>query len=588
MNWTDIFIKRPVLATVVSLVILLLGLRAGMELTVRQYPEVRTAAVNITVSYPGADAELIQGFVTTPLEREIASVGGIDYMTSSSSQGQSRITVNLRLDKDPNEALTEISTQIGKLRRELPEEAEDPVIEMADAGENISLYISVYSNELDDGQITDYLTRVVEPPVAALEGVQRVHLLGARTNAMRVWLDPDRLAAHDLTAGEVFQRIRQQNVLAAVGETKGNYVRIGLSAGTDLSQVEEFRRLELRSDGRSVVRLEDVANVVLGAENYNFLSLWDGDPAIFLGLEVRPDANLLEVIENFHKLWPGLVENMPAGLEAYIAYDTTVYVRDAIDQVQRTLLEAVIIVVIVIFLFLGSVRSALIPAVTVPLSLVGSLFLMFLLGFSINLLTLLAMVLAIGMVVDDAIIVVENVHRHIEEGMKPFAAAIAGARELVGPIIAMSLTLVAVYAPIGFLTGITGTLFTEFAFTLAGAVVISGVIALTLTPMLCSRILRPESEGEPAGDLSGPQVRAVAPRLQTPPARRAGHQAGGGCIRRHRAGFLLFPVCLAALGTGAGGRYRPVLRADGGRRLRLAGIPRQIGGRGRGRRSGKP
>ncbi len=497
MNWTDIFIRRPVLATVVSLVILLLGLRAGSELTVREYPELRNAAINVSVAYPGADPALMEGFITTPLEREIASVDGIDLLTSRSAQSSTQITANLRLDKDPNEALTEIAAKVNKLRNQLPPEAEDPVVEMAEGGETVAMYMTFFSDVLDDGQVTDYLVRVIEPQVASISGVQSAGILGARTYAMRVWLKPERLAAHDLTAGEVFQRIREQNVLSAVGETKGNYVRIGLSAATDLSRVEEFRRLVVKSDGRAVVRLEDVANVVLGAENYDFISGWGGNPAIFIAIEVRPDANVLEVIDQIYDLWPSLVEALPEGIEAAIGYDSTTYIRYAIRQVQQTLVEAVVIVIVVIFLFLGSVRSSLIPAVTVPLSLVGALFLMYTLGFSINLLTLLAMVLAIGMVVDDAIIVVENVHRHIEEGLSPFDAAITGARELVGPIIAMTLTLVAVYAPIGFLTGITGTLFTEFAFTLAGAVVISGIVALTLTPMMCAKILKP-SHGENA------------------------------------------------------------------------------------------
>lgn len=495
MQFTDIFIKRPVLASVVSLVILLLGLRAGGELTVREYPELRNAAINISVVYPGADPELIEGFITTPLEREIAAVDGIDFMTSSSRQSSSQITANLRPDKDPNEALTEISAKVNKLRSQLPEGSEDPVIAMADGGETIAMYTAFFSDTLSEEQITDYLMRVVEPQIASIAGIQSAPVLGARTYAMRVWLDPARLAAHKMTAGEVYNRIRQQNVLSAVGEAKGNYVRIGLSARTDLNHVDEFRDLVVKSDGDAVVRLRDVANVVLGAENYDFISGWDDDPAIFIGVEVRPDANVLEVISEIHDLWPGMVEAFPEGLEAAIGFDSTVYIRNAISQVQQTLIEAVAIVVLVIFLFLGSIRSSLIPAVTVPLSLVGALFLMFALGFSINLLTLLAMVLAIGMVVDDAIIVVENIHRHIEEGMKPMDAAISGARELVGPIIAMTLTLVAVYAPIGFLTGITGTLFTEFAFTLAGAVVISGIVALTLTPMMCARILKP-SHGE--------------------------------------------------------------------------------------------
>ncbi len=491
MQFTDIFIRRPVLATVVSLVILLLGIRAGLDLTVREYPELQNAQITVTVPYPGADPALMDGFVTTPLERQIATADGIDFLTSSTGPGVSSITANLRLDKDPNEAMTEISAKVNKLRNQLPEGSEDPVIEVAEGGGTSAMYMSFYSTLLDKSQITDYLIRVVEPQISSIAGVEKANILGARTYAMRIWLKADRLTAHDLTASEVFSRVREQNVLSAVGETKGNYVRIGLSARTDLRTVDEFKQLVVKSDGESVVRLGDVAEVILGSETYDGGAGWDGDPAIFIGIDVRPESNVLDVIAEVNAVWPDIKSQLPEGLDAEIGYDSTVYIREAISEVQMTLLEAVLIVVIVIFLFLGSMRSSLIPAVTVPLSLVGALFLMFLMGFTINLLTLLAMVLAIGMVVDDAIIVLENVHRHIEEGMQPFDAAIKGARELVGPVIAMTITLVAVYAPIGFLSGITGKLFTEFAFTLAGAVLISGIIALTLTPMMCARILKP-------------------------------------------------------------------------------------------------
>ncbi len=497
MHFTDIFIKRPVLATVISLVILLLGLRAGADLTVREYPDLQNAQINVTVAYPGAEAELMDGFVTTPLEREIASADGIDFMTSSTAQGVSTITVNLRLDKDPSEAMTEISAKINKLRNQLPDGSEDPIIEVAEGGGTAAMYLSFYSQVLNNSQITDYLVRVVEPQLVTIPGIEKVDIMGSRTYAMRVWLKPDRLAAHNMTASEVYGLIREQNVLSAVGEAKGNYVRIGLSARTDLRSVDEFRQLVLKSDREGVVRLGDIADVVLGAEDYDGGAGWNGDPALFLGIEVRPDANVLDVIQDVHKIWPDIVGELPEGLEATVGYDSTEYIREAIAEVRTTLIEAIVIVLVVIFLFLGSVRSSLIPAVTVPLSLVGALFIMYILGYSINLLTLLAMVLAIGMVVDDAIIVLENVHRHIEEGMKPHDAAIRGARELVGPVIAMTITLVAVYAPIGFLSGITGTLFSEFAFTLAGAVLISGVIALTLTPMMCARFLKP-THGEGA------------------------------------------------------------------------------------------
>lgn len=499
MKFTDIFIDRPVLATVISLVILLLGIRAGLELTVREFPELQNAQVSVSVAYPGADAALMEGFVTTPLEREIATADGIDFLTSSTGQGIATITANLRLDKDPNEALTEISAKVAALRNQMPEGSEDAVVAIAEGGGTAAMYMSFYSQVLSEAQITDYLTRVVVPQLDAIGGVEQAQILGARTYAMRLWLKPDRLVAHNLTASEVLARVRQQNVLSAVGEAKGHYVRIGMRADTDLRSEQEFRDMVIAGEGDSVVRLGDLARVELGSESYDYGAGWDGEPATFIGINTRPEANVLDVINEVNQLWPSIVAALPEGLEGEIGYDSTVYIRDAIAEVRATLIEAVVIVVVVIFLFLGSVRSSLIPAVTVPLSLVGAMFLMLAMGFSINLLTLLAMVLAIGMVVDDAIIVLENIHRHIEEGMAPYDAAIKGARELVGPVIAMTITLMAVFAPIGFLSGITGKLFSEFAFTLAGAVLISGVVALTLTPMMCAKILRP-THGEGAAE----------------------------------------------------------------------------------------
>ncbi|MEX1666361.1 efflux RND transporter permease subunit [Zhongshania arctica] len=498
MNFTDIFVKRPVLAVVVSLIILFLGLRAGMDLTVREYPELQNAQITVSVAYPGADPQLVEGFVTTPLEREIASADGIDFLTSQSGQGSSTITANLRLDKDANEALSEISAKVGKLRNQLPEGSEDPIIQLADSSGTAAMYISFFSDILNESQITDYLVRVVEPEIAAIAGIEQVKILGAQNYAMRIWLKPEKLVAYNLSASEVFAEIRKQNVLSAVGVTNGNYVKVGLSAATDLRDAEEFRQMVVSSNDDTLVRLQDVADVVLGSETYDSSAKWDGKPSLFIGLTVRPNANLLDVMAEVRAILPAIFKALPEGLEGAIGFDSTVYVSSAISDVRATLVEAVVIVIVVIFLFLGSVRSSLIPAVTVPLSLIGALFLMYSMGFSINLLTLLAMVLAIGMVVDDAIIVLENIHRHIEEGLEPEKAALIGARELVGPVISMTITLVAVYAPIGFLTGITGTLFTEFAFTLAGAVLISGVIALTLTPMMCAKILKP-SQGEASG-----------------------------------------------------------------------------------------
>ncbi len=497
MKWTDIFISRPVLATVVSLIILLMGIRAGTELTVRQYPVLQNAQVDVRVLYPGADPELMEGFVTTPLEKEVATADGIDYLYSSTEKGVTTISAFLRPDRNPDQALTEISSKVNKIRNQLPADSEDPIIEVIDAEQTLPMYISFSSKTLDANQLTDYLSRVVEPELSAINGIQQVQFIGGRTFAIRVWLKSDRLAAYNITAGEVRSALRAQNFLSALGETKGSFIKISLTARTEMRTPEEFRQLVIKSTETGLIRLGDVADVNLGAETYDQSAFWNGDPAIFLGIKVRPDANVLSTMAKLRDDWDQIVERLPDGVQGYIAYDATEYIRESISEVRATLIEAVFIVVVVIFLFIGSVRSALIPAVTVPLSLVGVLMLMFVMGFTINILTLLAMVLAIGMVVDDAIIVLENIHRHVDEGMKPFDAAIKGARELVGPVIAMTITLVAVYAPIGFLTGLTGTLFTEFAFTLAGAVVISGVVALTLTPMLCARIIKP-SQGEGA------------------------------------------------------------------------------------------
>lgn len=496
MKFTDIFVKKPVLATVVSLLILLLGLRAGVELNVRQYPEIENAVITVYTVYPGADADLVQGFITTPLEQEIASADGIDYITSTSQAGVSSIEAYVRLDADPDAALTQVSAKVSKLRSELPEGSEDSIIDLVVGETTAAMYVSFFSDVLDNGQITDYLTRVVQPKLSTIAGVQRAEIIGGRTFAMRIWLKPERLTALDVTAGEVHEALRRNNVLSAIGSTKGSMVSVGLTADTDLTTADEFRALVVRTEGDAIVRLGDVADVVLGAEDYNTSVSFNGKNATFMSIEVAPDANSLEVIDDVRAVWDGdIVPQLPEGLEARIPYDATAYIRNAISEVIQTLVEAVVIVIVVIFLFLGSLRSVLIPTVAVPLSLVGALFPMLLMGFSINLLTLLAMILAIGIVVDDAIIVLENIHRHIEEGMTPRDAALTGARELAWPVVAMTTTLVAVYLPIGFLGGLTGTLFIEFAFSLAGAVLLSGVVALTLSPMMCARLLKAHSEG---------------------------------------------------------------------------------------------
>ena len=502
MKFTDIFIRKPVLAMVVSLFILLFGLRAYSELNVRQYPEMRNAVINVSTMYFGADADLIQGFITTPLEREIASAEGIDYLASTSAAGMSSIQAYIKLDKDPNEALTQISAKVNKMRGQLPAESEAPVIDLQQGQQIAAMYVSLASDTLDNNQITDYITRVIQPKLVTVPGVQRADILGAGSFAMRIWLKPDRMTALKVTASDVSNALSSQNVLAAVGSTKGQMVAIDMTARTDLRNADEFRKLIIREQDGAIVRLGDVADVVLGSESYGTSVRINGEAATFMGIFVAPDANSLDVIKDVRKLWDGqIVPQLPQGIKATIPYDSTEAIQDAIDEVISTIVEALVIVIVVIFLFLGSLRSVLIPAVTIPLSLVGALFLMLLMGFTINLLTLLAMVLAIGIVVDDAIIVLENIHRHIEEGMTPFDAAIRGARELAWPVVAMTTTLVAVYLPIGFQGGLTGVLFTEFAFTLAGAVLLSGVIALTLTPMMSSRILLAHDPDHPKAKL---------------------------------------------------------------------------------------
>ncbi|HWA25457.1 MAG TPA: efflux RND transporter permease subunit [Lacunisphaera sp.] len=491
MHFTDLFIRRPVLATVVSLLILLGGGICLFKLNVRQFPETKNAVVRVTTVYVGASADLIAGFVTTPLEREIAAAEGIDYLESTSSPSVSIVTARLRLNYDPNAALTQITAKVNRARRDLPADAEEPIIELTVGESTASMYLSFASPVLNANQITDYLSRVVQPKLSTVPGVQKADILGARLFAMRIWLRPDRLAAHGLSALDVRAALSAQNVLSAVGHTKGAMISINLDARTDLRTAEEFRRIIVRDRDGSVVRLGDVAEVVLGAESYDAVVRASGSTATGMSVSVLPTANPLTVIAAVRRLWPELTAQLPPEIKAGIIYDATAYIQSSIDEVMQTLIEAIVIVCIVIYLFLGSFRAVLVPVIAIPLSLIGGGLFMLALGFSINLLTLLAMVLAIGLVVDDAIVIVENIHRHIERGLSPMDAALGGARELVGPIVAMTITLAAVYAPLGLQTGLTGTLFREFAFTLAGAVVVSGVIALTLSPMMCGRVLRP-------------------------------------------------------------------------------------------------
>ncbi len=491
MHFTDLFVRRPVLASVVSLLILVLGLRAVFGLPVLQYPRTENAVVTITTAYYGADADVVAGFITTPLENAVAQANGIDYITSTSQTGLSTITATLRLNYDSNKALSEISTKVQSVRNQLPPESQQSVLQMS-VGQTIdAMYLGFKSETLPQNSITDYLLRVVQPKLQAVEGVQTAEIMGAQTFALRAWLIPEKLAAYNLTAADISAALTKNNYISALGTTKGQMVQVNLNASTDLRSLDEFRRMIVKQSGNAIVRLEDVANVTLGADSYEARVAFDGQDAVYIGIQIAPTANLLEVVGRVRDVFPEIQEALPTGLEAYIVYDSTKFVRSSINEVVMTLIEAVLIVTVVIFLFLGSPRSVLIPTIAIPLSLIGAFFMMLAFGFSINLLTLLALVLAIGLVVDDAIIVVENVDRHMEEGKSPFEAALMSARELAGPIISMTVVLVAVYIPVGFQAGLTGALFTEFAFTLAGAVTISAIVALTLSPMMCARFLKP-------------------------------------------------------------------------------------------------
>jgi multidrug efflux pump len=489
-KFTDIFIHRPVLATVVSLVVLVLGLRSIGLLPVLQFPYTQNAVVTVTTVYPGADADLVASFIATPLENAISQANGIDYMTSSSVQGMSTITVNLRLNYAPDQALTEITAKVNSVLNQLPPQSQTPVMAVS-IGQTIdAMYIGFNSDVLKPNQITDYINRSVQPRLQAVDGVQTAEILGAKNFALRAWLNPQKLGAYGLTAADVYSALAANNYLSSTGNSKGQMVQINLSANTNLNSLDGFKNLVVKSVNGQVVRLTDVATVSLGAEDYDTTVAFDGKPSVFVGIQVAPGANLLEVIARVRKVLPDIQAQLPTGLRGGIIYDSTKFVNSSINEVIKTLVEAVLIVAAVVFIFLGSLRSVIIPLVAIPLSIVGTFTVMLALGYSINLLTLLAIVLAIGLVVDDAIIVVENVSRHIENGMPRLDAAVRAARELANPIIAMTIVLVAVYLPIGFMGGLTGALFTEFAFTLVGTVTMSAIIALTLSPMMCSRLLK--------------------------------------------------------------------------------------------------
>src|SRR3990167_2443717 len=493
MKLTDLFIKRPVLAMVVSLLILLFGLKSITSMQIREYPRLDNTVIRVSTSYPGADANLIAGFITTPLESAVASAEGIDYMSSSSTLGVSTITLTIKLGFDPQIAFTDVMSKVQQTLNQPPPQSQQPVIVKSSDTQTALLYISLDSPDMTPQQITDYATRIVKPQIETVDGVATATILGGQQYSMRIFMNPIKMAALHVTPSDVATVLSNNNFLTAAGQTKGEYIAISVRADTNLNNALEFENLIIRSDHHAIVRLRDIGRVELGSQNYDSSVSFDGKKAVFIGVTPTPIANPLTVITHVRKAFQAILPQFPPSLTGTVVYDATDFIRASIHEVIRTIAEAAFIVILVIFLFLGSIRSVLIPMITIPLSLIGVCSLMMFLGYSINLLTLLAFVLAIGLVVDDAIVVLENIHRHIEEGQTPFHAAILGAREIATPVIAMTITLAAVYAPIGFMNGLTGALFKEFAFTLACSVIISGVIALTLSPMMCSKILTAEN-----------------------------------------------------------------------------------------------
>jgi len=491
--FTDLFIRRPVLATVVSLLILLIGGVAGLKLQIRQFPQTSNTTITITTSYPGANADVIKGFVTTPIEQAVASTDGIDTLVSTSQQNVSTITLNLRLDANPDRAMSDALSKVNQARRVLPKDVNDPVIVKQTGQGTALMYLSFNSSVMSSSQITDYLIRVVQAQLQTVDGVANAQILGGQTFAMRIWLDPTRMAARGVSPNDVSKALAANNFISAAGEVKSDYTQISVDAETSLDSAVAFGKLVIAAHGDGLVRLGDVATIDLGPQSADSSVTFDGQKAVVIGIYSTTEANPLTVIDGVRAVLPGVQARLPPGLSATIAYDSTEFIRSSIREVEKTLFEAALIVIAIIFLFIGNIRSTIIPIVTIPLSLIGVMMALSALGYSINLLTLLALVLAIGLVVDDAIVVVENIHRHIEDGMTPFDAAIRGAHEIALPVVAMTITLAAVYAPIGFVSGVTGALFREFAFTLAGSVIISGFLALTLSPMMCSKLLRHET-----------------------------------------------------------------------------------------------
>ncbi|TIQ99105.1 efflux RND transporter permease subunit [Mesorhizobium sp.] len=496
MSFSDIFIRRPVLSTVLACMILLLGFQAIFNLSIRQYPKVDETAITITTAYPGASADLIQGFISAPIARAVASTENIDYVTSSSRPSSSTVTVQMKLGSNPDVALTEVLSKVQGVRGTLPDAAKDPVIVKGTGQQFAMMYISMQNPNMTKEQLTEYIERVVRPRISTVEGVADVQIFGAEEYSMRVWIDPVRLAARGATAADVLTAINNSNFLSAPGNTQNEYVVSSIAVHSTLQTPEAFAQLPIRSTDGQVVRLRDVARVELGAASSDTRVSFNGKPGTFLAIFPTPAANPLTTAEAIHKIVPVIQDTLPKGMTIEIVYDSTEQISASIEEVFKTIGEAVAIVILVILLFLGSFRSVMMPIVTIPLSLIGVCFILFAVGYSINLLSLLAMVLAIGLVVDDAIVVVENIHRHMEEdGMSPMQAAFNGMREIFSAIVAMTITLAAVFAPLAFTGGLTGALFREFAVTLAGSVVLSGLIAVTITPMMSARLLKAGAHG---------------------------------------------------------------------------------------------
>ncbi len=506
---TDMFIRHPVLAIVVNLILVLLGVRCAMSLPVQQFPKLESTSITVNTVYFGASAETVRGFLTTPIERAVSSIAGIDYVESSSIAGVSTVTLRLNLNHDSTKALAEVSARLQQVRSELPAEAEPPTIELIRADRPYAtFYLSFTSDQFSLPALTDFLTRNVQPRLSILPGVQKVGIEAGQTPAMRIWISPQRLSELNLTSGDVYSALQRNNFLAAIGQVKSDSVQIDLLTNTDLKSVEEFSNMVVwqspssENGPGSIIRLSDVARVEFGSEEPTATAMYRGENAIYVSVWPLPGSNEIDVANRLQKAMAELQAELPTHIDMELAYDGTKFMRKSLSEISKTLTETIMIVGFVVFLFMGSVRTALVPLVAMPVSLVGATIVMYLMGFSLNLLTLLAIVLAVGLVVDDAIVVVENVQRHLQEGHGKIQSALIGSRELAGPIVAMTITLATVYAPIGFQGGLTGMLFREFAFTLAAAVVVSGIVAITLSPIMSAYLV-------PAGGREGMMTRFV-------------------------------------------------------------------------------